>query len=195
MLQLFNPRLILATSLTVALSGCLIPEKFTAKVDIKPDASYRYQYQGTAVHMLAAMQIQKAGHLTAKDEAQLKADADKATKADGVKKLTYQGAGQYEVNVDRDVAPGQRSPVLNIVSLVKGKDDAYTLTASELKPKDRDGLMGLGIKVDGTVEVTLPPNAKVISQNATSTPGVFSKAYGWKVNGYDARPVLTFKLN
>jgi hypothetical protein len=192
---LLNKQTLLMAASIAMLSGCLVPEKFTATITINPDASYRYQYQGTAVHMLAAMQIQKNGHLTAKDEAQLKADADKATKADGVKKLTYQGAGRYDINVDHEVANGQRSPILNIVSLAKNKDNTYTLTASELKPKDRDGLMGLGIKVDGTVEVTLPANAKVISQNATSTPGIFSKAYGWKVNGYDAKPVLTFKLN
>lgn len=192
---LIKKRAILVAVSAAMLGGCLIPEKFTATVTIKPDASYRYQYQGTAVHMLAAMQIQKNGRLTEKDEAQLKADADKAAKADGVKKLAYQGGGRYDITVDRDLAIGQRQPVLSIVSLTKSKDNTYTLTASELKPKDRDGLMGLGIKVDGTVEVTLPANAKVISQNATSTPGVFSKAYGWKVNGYDAKPVLTFKLN
>lgn len=184
-----------AVASTIVLAGCLVPEKFTATVTVKPDASYRYQYQGTAVHILAAMQIQKQGHLTPKDEAQLKADADKSAKTDGIKKLAYQGAGRYEVSVDRDVAPGQRSPVLNIVSLSKNRDDTYTLTASELKPKDRDGLLGLGIKVDGTVEVALPSNAKVLSQNASRTPGLFSKTYMWKVNGYDAKPSLTFKLN
>lgn len=179
---------------TVVLTGCLVPEKFNASVTVRPDGTYTYKYQGSAVHMLAAMEIKKSGSLSAKAEGQLKADADKAAKAPGVKKLAYQGAGRYEVSVDRDLKLGQRSEILGIVSLTKSKDGVYTLTASQLTEKERTELMGLGIKVDGTVEVTLPSNAKVLTQNASGTPGLLSKTYSWKVNGYDAKPALTFTL-
>lgn len=179
---------------TVVLTGCLVPEKFNASVTVRPDGTYTYKYQGSAVHMLAAMEIKKSGSLSAKAEGQLKADADKTSKVPGVKKLAYQGAGRYEVSVDRDLKLGQRSEILGIVSLTKSKDGVYTLTASQLKEKERTELMGLGIKVDGTVEVTLPSNAKVLTQNASGTPGLLSKTYSWKVNGYDAKPALTFTL-
>lgn len=182
-------------AIAMALTGCLVPEKFNASVTVRPDGTYNYKYQGSAVHMLAAMEIKKGGSLNAKVEAQLKADADKAAKAPGVKKLVYEGSGRYQVSVDRDLAVGQRSAVLDILALTKSKDGIYTLSAAELRAKDRDGLMGLGIKVDGTVEVTLPSNAKVLTQNASATPGMFSKAYSWKINGYDAKPALTFRLN
>ena len=188
-------RAVIVAATSTALTGCLVPEKFNASVTVRPDGAFTYKYQGTAVHMLAAMEIKKSGSLSAKAESQLKADAEKAAKAPGVKKLTYQGSGRYEVSVDRDLKVGQRSEVLIIVSLTKSKDGVYTLSASQLKEKERAELMGLGITVDGTVEVTLPANAKVLTQNARSTPGLFSKSYSWKVNGYDAKPAMTFTLN
>ncbi len=188
-------RATIVVAAAVALTGCLVPEKFNASVTVRPDGAYTYKYQGTAVHMLAAMEIKKSGSLSAKAESQLKADAEKAARAPGVKKLTYQGSGRYEVSLDRDLKAGQRSEILGIASLTKSKDGVYTLSASQLKEKERAELMGLGIKVDGTVEVALPSNAKVLTQNASSTLGLFSKTYSWKVNGYDAKPMMTFTLS
>ena len=53
-----------------ALAGCLVPEKFTAKVDVEPDASYTFRYSGTVMHALAAAQIKQVGSLSPKDDAQ-----------------------------------------------------------------------------------------------------------------------------
>ena len=33
-----------------ALAGCLVPEKFTAKVEVEPDAGYTFHYSGTVIH-------------------------------------------------------------------------------------------------------------------------------------------------
>ena len=34
-----------------ALAGCLVPEKFTAQVDIQSDAGYTFRYSGTAIQL------------------------------------------------------------------------------------------------------------------------------------------------
>jgi hypothetical protein len=63
-----------------------------------------------------------------------------------------------------------------------------------MKPKDRDQLKAVGIKVNGTAEVFLPSNAKVLKHNATGTPGLFSKSYSWKIGGIDDQPAIEFTL-
>lgn len=180
------------------LAGCLVPEKFTASVQVNPDASYLYRYQGTAVHAMAAMAI-KSGRFGAKDDEVLKKEAAQANRKDnpdGVRKFDYLGKGRYEVQLEQLRKPGQvrASETLDLVKLTKEKDDSYTLASPELKEKERRELGQLGIKIDGKLEVILPPKAEVISHNATGTPGWFSKTYTWKIGGLDQRPTIRFRL-
>ena len=179
----------------VTVSGCLVPEKFNASIMVKSDGSYAYKYAGTAVHFMAAAAIKKQGSLTPKDEAGLAHEAEKATKIQGVKKLSYSGNGRYELDIDQDLKAGQQSQVLKLFNYAKGNDGVYTITAAVLKSKDRDELRTLNIKVSGKAEVILPSNAKVISHNATSTPGLLSKAYGWKIGSFDEQPSIRFTLS
>ncbi len=178
----------------VSLTGCLVPEKFSASVKVKPDGSYTYKYDGTAVHVMAAAAIQKQGSLSAKDEAGLKQEAQKAANSPGVQKIRYAGGGRYEISIDQELKPGQQASALKVFSVVNGKDGVYTIAPPNMKPKDRDQLKALNIKVNGKAEVFLPENAKVINHNASSTPGLFSKAYTWKIGSMDEQPSIRFTL-
>lgn len=192
---MFNKfRLLSCFALVLTLAGCLIPEKFTASIAMKSDGSYTYKYDGTAIHALAAAEIKKSGSLSSKDEVGLKQEADKASKAKGVRKISYLGGGRYDLSVERELQIGQQVDVIKVMSVMKDKDGIITIAAAALTPKDQKGLSKLGVKVDGTVEVRLPSNAQVISQNATGTPGLFSKAYSWKIGAVDQRPSIKFKL-
>lgn len=177
-----------------ALSGCLVPEKFQASVQFKPDGGYTYKYNGTAVHFLAAAAIKEKGALPAKDEAGLEREAEKAARAPGVKKMAYTGQGRYDVQIEQDLKPGQQVSTLKLFTITREKDGSFVVAAPAMKDKDRDNLLSLSIKVDGTAEVALPANAKVLSHNADKTPGVFSKAYTWKIGSLDAKPTIRFSL-
>ncbi|MFX3577788.1 hypothetical protein V8923_23380, partial [Ralstonia mannitolilytica] len=112
-------------------------------------------------------------------------------------KLSFDKINQ---NAPNSVAPRpiiqitQRAEPMNVISVTKDKDGVFTIAPIALKEKDKSGLRELGIKVDGTVEVRLPSNAQVISHNASGTPGMFSKAYTWKVGAIDQNPYIKFKL-
>lgn len=182
-------------AIAIALTGCLIPEKFTASVLMKPDGSYTYKYDGTAIHILAAAAIQKQGSLTAKDEATLKQQAEKASKENGVHKINYLGSGKYDISIEREMQIGQHAEVLNVISVTKNKDGIFTIASNEIKQQDKDKLNQLGININGTAEVRLPSNAKVISHNATGTPGLFNKAYTWKIGGIGQKQNIKFTLS
>lgn len=111
-----------------------------------------------------------------------------------MRKLNYLGNGHYDISIEREMKPGQASEIMNVVNVSKDKDGVITVAASELKQKDKDGLKDRGIKVDATVEVRLPFDAKVISHNATGRPGLLSQAYSWRVGAIDERPTIKFRL-
>ena len=177
-----------------ALSGCLIPEKFDASISVKPDGSYTYRYDGTAVHFIAAAALKEKGSLLAKDEAGLKRDAETTAKIPGIKKLEYTGKGRFDVSIQQDMKPGQQVSVLKIFSMIQGKDGVYTITPPAMKAKDIQDLKSMDINVNGKAEVILPSNAKVISHNATGTPGIFSKSYTWKIGSIADQPSIKFTL-
>jgi hypothetical protein len=195
-------RFLICLALFFSLAGCLIPEKFDASVNVNPDGSYRYAYDGTAVLPLAAARIRETGSLSGRDEERLKQDADKvgASRIPGLQKFTYLGRGQYGISIDRQLQIGQRADLMDVVAVTRSKDGVITIAPVATQPKDREELRKLGITVQGTVAVTLPQNARVIFQNADSTPGSLawiglgSKAYTWHIGSLDQVPVIRFRL-
>ncbi|RTL45550.1 MAG: hypothetical protein EKK53_05795 [Burkholderiales bacterium] len=187
-----------ATTLALVggLAGCLVPESFKASVDVHPDGAYTYRYDGTATHVLAAMQIKQKGPLSTKDEDAMKAEAAKGAKSPGVKKMAYLGAGRFELSTEQELRPeaGNASQIMKMISVRKDKDGSYIASSAEIKAKDLSELKSLGIKIEGTLQVTLPSGAQVLAHNADSTPGLFNKAYVWKIGGPDARPMLRYRL-
>ncbi|RFU44459.1 hypothetical protein D0B32_28030 [Paraburkholderia sp. DHOC27] len=175
------------------LAACLIPEKFSATADIQSDGTYNYTYKGTAVFALAAMQIKQKGPLSARDDASLKEEAVKATKPGET--YTYAGDGRYNVDIRQKMKIGMTSSnTLDLFRTSRAPNGVITMTSAPLGAKDIEQLRQLDIRVDGTVDITLPSGAQVISQNATSTPGIFNKAYEWKIGDIAQRPVIQFKL-
>ena len=186
----------LSLACTALVSGCLVPERFSAKIDVQPDASYTFQYSGTVVHALAAAQIKKTGSLAEKDQNGLKLEAEKLSKRPDVRRAEYTGDGRYKLEIESKKKAGESLRMLDIFTVSTDKEGIMTITSNEIKDKEKQGLEQIGIKIDGTLEVRLPKNAEIISQNATSTPTFFGMfgAYSWKIGRVDQRPVLKVKL-
>lgn len=189
---------LLAMSLVGAtlLSGCLIPEKFTAKIQVQHDGSYTFQYAGTAANAFAALQLKQEGTLSSKDENSLKADAEKMAKSPEIQRAVYQGKGRYELKIESKKKSGESLTMFDVFKVSTDKAGVMTIASSEIKDKDKQELAQMGIKMDGVLEVSLPKNAEVISQNAQSTPSFFGMfgAYTWKIGSVDQRPVMKIKL-
>lgn len=188
-------RLVAMSAVALGLTGCLLPEKFKASVIFKPDGGYTYKYEGTAVHFLAVAAIKDKGSLPVKDEDGLKREAEKASKASGVRKMIYTGNGRFDVEIDEDVKAGRQVRTLKIFNITRDKDGVFLLAVPPMKENDRDQLRSFGIKVNGKAEVFLPANAKVLEHNATGTPGLLSKSYSWKIGAVDDRPMIRFTLS
>ncbi len=181
---------------TVLLSACLVPERFTAKIDVQPDASYTFQYSGTAVHAFAAAQIKQTGALSEKDQIGLKREEEKLSKRPDVRRVLHKGNGKYELDIESKKKKGESLTMLDIFTVSTDKDGVMTIASKEIREKGQRELEQLGIAIDGTLEVRLPKNAEVISHNATSAP-TFSGTvgiYSWKIGRVGQRPILKVKL-
>ena len=180
----------------ITLAACLVPEKFTAKVEFHPDASYDYQFVGTASNPLGLMELRQHGSISARTEFALKNDGDRMPKLMDVTSARYLGNARYDLSIAGHRKPGEASHLIDILSVVSGKDGTITVSTTPLKDQDRQELAALGIKMDGTLEIKLPSNANVISQNAQSVPSLFGTAgsYTWKIGAPDQRPLIRFKF-
>lgn len=183
-------------SCVLLLSACLVPEKFSAKIDVQPDASYTFKYSGTAVSALAAAQIKKAGPLSEKDQSSLAKEADSLSRLADVKRAAYKGDGRYELEIESKKKPGASLRMLDIFSVSTDKSGVMTLASAEINDKTKRELGQIGIKIDGTLEISLPKNAEVLSHNATSSPKFFGMfgAYSWKVGSAEQRPMMKIKF-
>jgi hypothetical protein len=184
---------IVLLSICATLTGCLVPEKFVASVTLKPDASYIYKYDGTAAFAMALLAIRDKGSLPAKDEAGLRADAEKSKKNPLFKKFDYVGQGRYELVLDEQVAEGNQPTQMKFFSVIKDKDSVYSITQLPIKPNDAAQLKTLGVNVNGKFDVVLPSDFVVLSHNAKSAPGVFSKAYSWDIKAVETPVTIKFK--
>ncbi len=178
------------------LTACLVPEKFVAKVEFHPDASYDYQFDGTASDPLALMELKQRGALSPHTESALKNIGDRMPKERDVRSARYLGNARYDLSIAGHRIPGEDMHLIDILSVVRGNDGVITVSSPELKQKDRQELAKLGIKVDGTLEIKVPSGAQVISQNAQSTPSLFGMigSYTWKIGTPEQRPLLQFKI-
>jgi hypothetical protein len=183
-----------AAGASILLTGCLVPEKFTANIDVQKTGAYAFNYSGTMVNALALMDIKSSGKLTEKSELALRADADKIKKDPEVKSISYLGGGRYKLDYAASREPGKPLKFIDTFKVVTGKDGVTTISSIEMSARDRQELESLGLSIDGNLSVKLPGNAVVISQNATSTPILGFGSYSWKIGKVSDQPVLKFKL-
>lgn len=187
----------LALAATALLSGCLIPEKFDARITINPDASYRVRFNGSAAHVQAMVLMKESGRpLHANVEDSLKAEARELSKMPGVTRAAYTGNGRYDLAVDNSLKAGMPVDVLDMIKVRTGKDGVMTIASPQIDAKTQAEIRKLGVSLNGNLTVELPKNAEVLSSNATSSPslmGLFG-AYGWKIGSIEQAPVMRIRF-
>ena len=184
-------------SLSALLSGCLFPEKFTAKVSINPDGTYSTMFNGTVAHVPALIQAATTKRpLSDKDTAEMQREAAKLAKDPNVKQATYLGNGRFNMAIEGKHKAGARSNLMDIIKVSTDKAGIITITSTQLKDKDKAQLRELGLAVSGTLDVVLPRNAEIISSNTTSSPSLFGLfgTYSWKIGSIDDVPMMKIRL-
>lgn len=184
-------------SLSTLLSGCLFPEKFTAKVSINADGSYSTVFNGTVAHVPALMQAAATKRpLNDKETAEMQSEAAKLAKEPNVKQANYVGNGRFNMTIEGKHKAGARTNLMDIIKVSTDKAGVITIGSTQLKDKDKAQLRELGLTVSGTLDVVLPRNAEIISSNTTSSPSLFGLlgTYSWKIGSIDDVPMMKIRL-
>ncbi|MFA7346283.1 MAG: hypothetical protein WCZ86_00850 [Desulfurivibrionaceae bacterium] len=180
--------------ISIFLFGCWVPEKFQAKVAVNKDGSYTFVYDG--ILTFAAVLMAGQGELSARDEADLKKEAVKIAKEPGFKKVDYLGKGRYKVLVEKIGKPGEPYYFLSresqILSILPQKDGTVSVSAIRPDKKAIQELSSIGVKIDGTLSVSVASEAKVLKHNAQSQPKLFGLLgdYKWQIKSPDENPVI-----
>lgn len=188
------PLSLCALAASVLLSGCLVPERFSTRITVLPDAAYSYRFNGTVVDAMAMMKQHRQGVLSDRDHQGLAAEAQKLSEEPDVKKAVYLGNARYALEMEGQRSAGQPLKLLDMFTVQTDADGVVTIAVKTLKDKEKNNLAQLGIHVDGTLQIHLPANAEVISQNANATPVQGMGAYRWNLSRNDQRPQMQIRF-
>lgn len=189
--------LVIATSITLLLAGCFIPEKFEVNVKVNEDGSYTFAYDGILTYA-SALAASKKGALTKKDEAHLAELENELRQEEGFKEVSYLGDGRYKVLVEKSGVDREHydflSREMNFFSIIPQQDGSIKITTKLLQfnKKEIDQLKSIGANINGTLSVSVGKGVKVIKHNAQSEPklfGIFGD-YEWKIELFDTDDVF-----
>lgn len=184
--------LVMATSITLLLTGCWIPENFAVNVTVNKDGSYTFAYDGTLIYV-PALAATKEGSLTQKDEEALAKLENELRQEQGFKEVSYLSKGRYKILVEKSGDAGEHydffSRDLRYFSIIPQQDGSIQIT-TELqfgKKEDIDKLKAIGANINGTLTVSVENGVTVINHNAQSEPKLFGLfgGYEWEIKSFD----------
>jgi len=184
--------------LLLMLSGCFLPENFTAFVKVSKNGNYSFNYNGNLAYVPALSAI-KNGSFGTKDEKTLKEQVKELKKEPDFKDVRYIGKGRYKIAVEHAGKAGESyyfiSDQLKIFSIENQKDGTLKIAAFELSKKDIDGLKTIDAKVVGKLTVSIEKGIKVIEHNAQNEPKAFSPYgdYQWGIKNPESVPFIILK--
>lgn len=191
--------LVLCATCVGLLSGCFLPEKFSAKVEVNADQSYSFAYKGTAREIVIAADIaaKKAKDSDDKVVSYVNGKLKSYKSSPMVKSVSYQGNGVFDLELGLDKKPGESLSAFDSFKIytkdVAGKKQ-MVVSSPTLTAKDLKSLKELGITMDGTLNVSVPSNMVVVSHNATGTPTLGFGSYSWKIGGLGEGPRIVLQL-
>ncbi|MBU1042088.1 MAG: hypothetical protein KKF77_13400 [Proteobacteria bacterium] len=212
---------LLALALLLLLQGCWTLERYTVRVRIEADGSYKYFIDGTAVHTETMYAQRRAAY-------EAKAAKPKAgeAKADAHKPEAAKPAGEApEAGLAKDLALARKDPRVQDIKPLGGGRVGFvvvgkgSIAGGEIVFQEREKPLSyaqapggalsvrlrgavvsrnaqpLGLKVSGDVFITLAEGIQVLEHNAEHTPTVPGGSYRWHIeNLKDPAPHLVIRL-
>ena len=170
----------------LTLAACMVPEKFTAEYEIKPDGGYAFVYEGTMVDALSRMarlEAEKEGEdMPAADNLQELVGAFKSDprviEFKEVSKETYQVRMEDKGNIKEALTVHFIDDKLDYWRLIYSAEaNTVTLEIAPLKAKDLDEVQ---VKIDGSFEIKT--DCEIVSSTVELDESFFSNTYSFKVD-------------
>jgi len=201
----------LILALAALLAGCWVPERYTTRIKIERDGTYKVHLEGTAVHPESYRAMKRLEAEVARTpfkpeelkkrqvaalEPLMKAIAD----LKGDKRIDYvTSIGDGRVRFSLDGVWVLNRNVLVSSELATPID--YSVAADgTMRLRVKDAIVGaearaLGLQTDGSLTVTLAEGVEVLEHNAQKAPSSHLGSYRWSVGpGATQAPYLKIRL-
>ena len=185
------------------LSGCYLPARFDAEIEISRTGFYSLEFIGYMAEVSLYTGL-KDGKIDAeKEKEKVEILARDFTRDKSVKEFSYFGQGHFKVHYLKKGDLGRTSTVTfvrrneNIISISFNRDKGIVAVRGKyIKKQDKERLIKAGLWMEG--EVRVKTDAKVINHNATSvTAGkeANEQVYTWLIDSpYSPAPKLELIL-
>ena len=175
--------------LALLLAACMVPEKFTAKYEIKANGDYTFVYDGTLVDALSRMDKAKSAQgKPGLDPKEIKAMLEEFKADPRVVEFEERGEETYQVRMEEQGNIKEAGKVyflskdLRCWTLAYNPDkNTVSLTVSPVKSKD---LGELSIKLDGEFEIST--DCKILSSTVELDESLLGSAYSFKISNESA---------
>lgn len=191
--RLFRFFLILATVLLV--TGCYLPNDFTADLRITPDGNYRFTYDGKLTYLPLLEKLKKGDLSQQENAAQVKVVEQDLARDSAFKQITYAGQATYIVRYQR-VGNILREKSFTFVRLnsrllmlERRQDGTIGIFGDKPNTEDAKRIAETGIVMRGTLRIQTEAEVKV--SNATEVVRVAPPVYIWRIEGVEkASPAM-----
>lgn len=176
--------------LALLLAACMVPEKFTATYEIKPNGDYTFVYDGTMVDAVSRMAKSESAQKGASmpDQKDIQAMLDEFKADPRVVEFEAQGDETYQARLEEKGNIKEAGKVyflskdLRCWTLAYNPDkNTVSLTVSPVKSKDLDKL---SIKLDGEFEIST--DCKILSSTVDLDESLLGSTYSFKINNESA---------
>ena len=185
--------LILAAALVV--SGCYLPNEFTADLRITPDGNYNFTYDGRLTYLPLLEKLDKGQMSQEESTESVKAVAQDLARDKGFQEITYASNATFVVRYKRigNIRAEKSFTFVRLnsrlLSIESGKDGTINIFGDKPNTEDAKRIEATGIVMRGTLRIQT--EAQVLRQNATEVLQVKPAVYVWKIDGVEkASPQL-----
>lgn len=177
-------------------TGCYLPNDFTADLRITPDGNYNFSYTGNLTY-LPLLEKLKQGQMSRQESAQSVKDVGEDLARDkGFKEIAYAGDATYAVRYQRvgNILAEKSFTFVRLnsrlLSIERGPNGTIEIFGDKPNTEDAKRIAASGIVMRGTLRIQT--EAQVQRQNATEILQVTPTVYVWDIDGVEkASPRLT----
>lgn len=178
------------------LTGCYLPNDFTADLRITPDGNYNFSYTGNLIYLPLLEKLRK-GNMSREESAQsVKVVGEDLARDKGFKEIAYAGDATFVVRYKRvgNILAEKSFTFVRLnsrlLSIERGRNGTIEIVGDKPNTEDAKRIAANGIVMRGTLRIQT--EAQVERQNATEIIQVTPAVYVWKIDGVEeASPHLT----
>jgi Fe2+ transport system protein FeoA len=190
-LRIPAPRALLLAAVVLLLSGCYLPVRFDAEIEITRYGTYNLIFDGYMVSVPIYDGLRKGEITPAEEKEKVEVTRRDLTRDSATKRASYLGKGIFNVHWQKSgdliedpmVTFLRRNQAFLTIKFLR-TNGQVTVEAISLTKEQEQRLAAIGLGMEGQIRVKT--QARVVEHNATRITDDAERFYVWDVRGVDS---------